>query len=118
MSSNLIPFENNSLVPDFMRQDSSNSDLAKHMSAGFSSISIKGKVFSLVKAGERKVIPNPKDPESPATFIDTVLLKVSPHKSKSYYANGFNQNAEDKRPTCYSNNGITPDPSVQHPQCK
>jgi hypothetical protein len=118
MSSNLIPFENNSLVPDFMRQDSSNSDLAKHMSAGFSSISIKGKVFSLVKTGERKVIPNPRDPESPATFIDIVLLKVSPNKSKSYYANGFNENAEDQRPTCYSNNGITPDPSVEHPQCK
>lgn len=118
MSNTLTIFENNANVPAFMREDNTNNDLLKHASEGFVSMSIKGKIFTLVKGGDRKIVPNPRDPESPATFIDVIMLKVSPNTSKSYYETGFNENAEDQRPTCFSNDGITPDASVEHPQCK
>lgn len=113
----IIPFNNNANVPAFLQGDTTNNDLLQHTSSSFASMSIKGKCFAVVKDGTRTVLKNPKDPESNASAIDVILLKVSPHKSKSFYANGYNENAEDQRPTCYSSNGITPDASVEHPQC-
>ena len=115
----LTPFENSSAVPAFMKQDkSANSDLLNHSHVGFASLSIRGKCFAIVKDGNRTVLKNPKDPDSNASFVDVVMLKVSPYKSKAFYKNGYDANAEDLRPTCFSSDGIKPDASVENPQCK
>lgn len=117
----IIPFAAGAAVPAFLSQaKTEDNDLTSHASQGFPSISIKGKVFTIVSGGERKVIPNAADPRSPATHIDVIILKCSPDKSKTYYAGGYKDGAsgEDAKPTCFSNDGKTPDASVQHPQCK
>lgn len=114
---NIIPFDNTNL-PAFLSDPSDNSDIIAHASQAFPMISIKGKVFTIVRGDDRVVLPNPKDPEAPANNIMVALIKVSPHKSKTYYAKGFQEGAEDNKPTCFSNDGAHPDPSVAEPQCK
>lgn len=116
--SNIIPINDSFTLPAYLQDvEATNSDLTAHMSMSFPMISIKGKVFTIVKGDERQIVKNPKDPESPATYIPIILAKVSPNKSKAYYAEAFREGAEDVKPTCFSNDGKHPDPSVEHPQC-
>lgn len=118
---NIIAFDNTNTLPAYIAQaQASNDDLASHASQGFPSISIKGKVFTIVSGGERKVIPNPLDPQSPATRINVIIVKASPDKAKTYYAGGYKDGAsgEEAKPTCFSNNGKTPDAQSAEPQCQ
>ena len=118
--SSLIPFESAKLPAHLAGIDikAFNADLTAHAGAGFPVISIKGKVFAVVRDGERIVLPNPKDPESPATSIDVVLIKANKDKSKVFYIERYDPNASDKakKPDCYSANGTTPAPDSEHKQ--
>jgi hypothetical protein len=116
--SNIIPFDSENL-PSYLADDAKriNSDLAGHVGGGFPVISIKGKVFTIKRDGARTVIPNPKDPESAATAIEVVLVRINKHKSKVFYAKGWKE-GDDGKPDCFSNDGIAPDASVEKPQNK
>jgi hypothetical protein len=118
--SNIIPFESGNL-PAYLANVSVsdlNSDLTSHAGGGFPVISIKGKVFAVVRDGERKVLPNPKDPDSPATAIDVVILKANKGTSKVFYAKGWVEGSENVKPDCFSNEGTKPDASIVSPQSK
>lgn len=120
---NIIPFDGGKgNLPAYLKKvdvSALNSDLTSHAGGGFPVISIKGKQFAVVRDGERKVLPNPKDPDSPATSIDVVLIKANAAKSKVFYLKGYDpKESEGKKPDCFSNNGSTPDASVEHPQSK
>jgi hypothetical protein len=110
--SSLIPFESAKLPAHLAGIDvkAFNNDLVAHAGSGFPVISIKGKVFAIVRDGERMVLPNPKDPDSPATSIEVVLVKANKDKSKVYYIEKYDPNGSDKakKPDCYSSNGTTP----------
>jgi hypothetical protein len=118
--SSLIPFESAKLPAHLAGIDikSFNADLTAHAGAGFPVISIKGKVFAVVRDGERIVLPNPKDPESPATSIDVVLIKANKDKSKVFYIEKYDPNASDKakKPDCYSTDGTKPAADSEHKQ--
>ena len=118
--SNIIPFDSGNLPSHFKSGGvvSVNSDLTAHAGGGFPVISIKGKVFAIVRDGERTVLPNPKDPESPATSIEVVLVKANKGLSKVYYAKGYQEGAENTKPDCFSNDGSKPDASVEEPQSR
>lgn len=120
MATSLIPFESAQLPAHLAGIDVKqfNSDLTAHAGAGFPVISIKGKVFAIVRDGERMVLPNPKDPDSPATSIEVVLVKANKDKSKVYYIEKYDPNGSDKakKPDCYSANGTTPAPDSEHKQ--
>lgn len=119
---NIIPFDDNSArLPAYLKKvdvAALNADLTSHAGGGFPIISIKGKVFTEVRDGERKIIPNPKDPESPATYIEVVLVKVNKNLSKVWYATGYVEGAEAKKPDCYSANGVSPELDSEKPQSK
>lgn len=118
---NIIPFEGSKLPAHLAKVNVSqlNADLTAHASpSGFPVISIKGKVFAVVRDGERKVLPNPKDPDSPATAIDVVMLKVNKGTSKVFYAKGYQEGAEGAKPDCFSNDGQRPDASIEAPQSR
>lgn len=118
--SNIIPFEAAAL-PAYLQNANVaeiNADVTGHASGGFPVISIKGKVFAIVRDGDRKILPNPKDPESPATSIDVVLLKVNKLTSKVYYAKSYSEDAEGVKPDCFSTDGLKPDASVEGPPSK
>lgn len=117
---NIIPFDGGDKLPAYLSKvniSELNSDLTAHAGGGFPVISIKGKVFAIVRDGERKVLPNPKDPDSPATAIDVVILKANKGTSKVFYAKGYVEGTSEK-PDCFSNDGIKPDSSIESPQSK
>ena len=117
---NIIPFESGNL-PAYLQSvdlNAVNSELTSHAGGGFPIISIKGKVFAVVRDGERTVLPNPKDPDSPATSIDVVIVKANKGTSKVFYAGGYSEGGDSKKPDCFSNTGDRPDPSVKSPQSK
>jgi hypothetical protein len=119
---NIIPFDQAGKLPAFLKSfdiAALNADLTSHAGGGFPVISIKGKVFAVVRDGERVVLPNPKDPESPATSIDVVLLKANKGTSKVFYLKGYDpKDSEGAKPDCYSADGIAPAADAQNPQAK
>ena len=94
-----------------------NSDLTGHAGAGFPSMSIKGKVFTLVRGDERTLLMNPNDPDSPASTIEVIILKANPKNSKTFYAEAY-VDGSDAKPTCQSSDGIKPDADAADPQAK
>lgn len=115
----IVPFESGKLPAYLKAVDVSelNQDLTSHASTGFPIMSIKGKVFTLSRGDEKTVLPNPKDPESPATAIDVVVVKVNKGTSKVFYLNGYKE-GEQAKPDCFSNNGDKPDAGSKEPQAK
>jgi len=116
---NIVPFESGK-IPAYLKQfrAGTNADLTTLAGGGFPVISIRGKAFAVVKDGERKILPNPKDPESPATSIDVVLLASNKGYAKVFYLKGYDKDSEGTKPDCYSNNGVEPAADAQNPQAK
>lgn len=85
-------------------------------STGFPSVSIKSKVFTIVRGDERTLVTKPGE-DDPAGSIEVVILNANPVKSKVYYAKGWVEGSEDK-PACYSNNGVGPEADSAEPQAK
>jgi hypothetical protein len=120
---NLIPFDTSGKnLPSYLKAFNVaevNADLTAHAGGGFPVISIKGKVFAIVRDGERVVLPNPKDPESPATAIDVVMVKANKNVSKVFYLKGYDKdNSDGQKPDCVSADGIAPDADAEKPQAK
>lgn len=82
-------------------------------------ISIKGKVFAVVRDGERELQMNPKDLDSAATSLNVVLLKANKGTSKVFYLKGYDKDtSEGQKPDCYSSDGIEPAADAQNKQAK
>jgi hypothetical protein len=115
----IIPFDSGNVPAHFKkRTPGMNADLISTGSS-FPVISIKGKVFAVVKGGERKVLPNPKDPESPATSIDAVIIKGNAGFAKVFYMKGYDpESSEKQKPDCYTNDGNAPASDATNPQSK
>ena len=119
---NIIPFDSGSNLPAFLKKvdvAALNSDLTAHAGGGFPVISIKGKVFAVVRDGEREIQMNPKDPDSAATSLNVVLLKANKGTSKVFYIKGYDKDSsEGQKPDCYSNDGVEPAADSQNKQAK
>jgi hypothetical protein len=87
------------------------------VSPKFSVLSIRGKVWALVKDGTRQLITKPDDPDEPATVVELVLLSANPSLSKVYYEGQFEEGS-NAAPDCSSNDGVEPDTGVAEPQAK
>lgn len=72
-------------------------------------ISIRAGRYRLVEDGNEQAV---------GITLDVVLVGANPHTSKIYYSKPYDPNATDARPDCFSNDGITPDESVQNPVSK
>jgi hypothetical protein len=93
-----------------------NTDLSTGVTGGFAVLSIKGKVFHIVENKERTLIETP-DTGHPAQSLDMVIVKANPAISKTYYPDGYSDDAAAK-PSCYSNNGHHPELDSEAPQSK
>lgn len=85
--------------------------------AGFPIISTKGKQFTIRRGEDMELLMNPKDPDSPASYIDVVVLKTHPGVCKTYYQRTYEEGSDDK-PDCYSLNGIEPAADAENRQSK
>jgi hypothetical protein len=119
---NIIPFDGAKGLPAYLKKvdvSALNADLTSHAGSGFPVISIKGKVFAVVRDGEREVLRNPKDPESAATSLNVVLLKANKGTSKVFYIKGYDpKESENQKPDCYSQDGVAPAADAKAPQAK
>jgi len=116
MSQDLTTFAN-SQVPDHIRAAFggvvANSDLSQGVQASYPVVSYKGKVWAVTENGERSVIMN--DDDEPVGSIRAVIIRANPNLNKIYYPDGYEEGSTDK-PTCYSNDAITPALDVQDRQ--
>lgn len=115
MTNEVTIFENMN-VPSFM-QGFDNNELAAYMTDSYASLSIKGKVFALVRNGERTVLYSPGTRDV-LQRINVIILKAGQHPAKRYYKGTFKDEGESIKPVCFSFNGQHPDPASTEPQCK
>jgi hypothetical protein len=100
----------------FANLNPTDESLSDGIGTGYGIVGYKGKVWSLRHRGERHVFTRADD-GSPLSFLDVVILRQLPVKSKSYYPQGsFNDDAGGVRPVCASLNGLTPDEDVTEKQ--
>lgn len=120
--SNIIPLSEGKMPARFKNRDVSALMAEFKTGAGtgasFPIISIKGKIFTIVEDKVKTVMPNPKDPESAASYIEAVVIRTNPGKAKVFYKKGFKEGEDMGRPDCHSNDGVTPDADVAAPACK
>lgn len=90
-----------------------NSDLTSGVQASFAVLSFKGKVWRVKYQGEEKIIKN-RDGD-PASSLIAVIVKASPQVSKIYYPGAYTEGDQDA-PSCFSIDGVRPDPGAAEPQ--
>lgn len=118
MSTQVVPF-NDKQLPAHLAAGGSlalNSMAEAFASVSFPSISIKGKTFHIIRADSRTLITRPAvagQPLEPASAIEVVVLNIQ--RAKSYYEDSYVEGSEEK-PTCFSNDGVTPDASAEDKQ--
>lgn len=88
-------------------------ELTSGLGAGFPVLSLKGKVWAVVRGGEREIVKNADG--DPAASIEVVIVSANPALSKVYYAKGYEEGAAEK-PDCYSNDGVAPAADAHEPQ--
>jgi hypothetical protein len=76
-------------------------------------LSFRGKVWRLVLKGEETVITNAD--QEPAQSVQVVILDYNKKRSRAYYPGAYEE-GKSTAPTCWSNDGDTPDASVQDKQ--
>lgn len=87
--------------------------------ANFGVLSIKGKVFTLVKGAEHKVLTRADDPDEAVQFINLTAVRANT-KSRVFYAKAYSEgdSGESARPDCYSSDGVAPAADARRPQAK
>lgn len=90
--------------------------LADGIGQSYGIIGYKGKVWTLRLRGETFTFTRPDDGTA-APFLDVIILRQLPAKSKSFYPPGSYQEGNvGTRPLCSSLDGVVPDPEVTSPQ--
>lgn len=116
----IVPFAGGSL-PAYMKNAKVlaakvNKDVA--VGSSFPSLSIKGKVFTLVKDNERKIMMRADDPDEVMQSINLAIVRANT-KARVFYDKDYVDGESDgARPACSSGDGITPYANVPNPQAK
>lgn len=72
-------------------------------------ISLKQSRFRLVVGGEQvRVFDEP--------YMNVVVVRANPGTSRAFYKNKYDPNAEDQMPTCFSDDGVHPNPDAREKQ--
>lgn len=120
--SNLIPFDGSAKLPAYLanratRVTTINKDVVGS-GPSFPVLSIKGKVFTLVKGTEKKVLTRADDPDEVLQSINLTVARANT-KSRVFYAKAYTEGDSDgAKPTCFSTDGVGPDASSAEPQSK
>jgi hypothetical protein len=119
--SNLIPFDNSAAkLPAHLKVFAAEGGNEFGFGGGpaYPVISIKGKVFTINRNGEKTLITKPGTEDGePASSIEVVILNQGPKLgyTKTFYAEGYVEGSTAK-PTCFSNDGVSPDSTAQDKQ--
>ena len=101
----------NSNLPDYLREVGVD-DMTKALAGntGMKRISIRGGVFRMMVNGEELA-------KNENRAMNVVVVNGNPKVSRSFYAGKYVA-GEASHPDCWSNNGETPDASIESPQSK
>ena len=114
--SNLVKFDKANVPAHLSAMFAASNDLSSGVGGGFPVLSIKGKVWTVVRGkDDRKIIKN--EDGDPRSSIEVVIVKANPSISKIFYAKGYTEGMNEK-PDCFSENGMSPDPAAANPQAK
>lgn len=120
---NIIPFDTTSRnLPAYLANRAERSTKLNKDVVGsgpsFPVLSIKGKVFTLVKGTEKKVLTRDDDPDEVLQSINLTVVRANT-KSRVFYAKAYTEGESDgAKPTCFSNDGVGPDAAASEPQAK
>lgn len=105
--SNVTLFNQN--LPDYLKEVELD-DLTKSLAGNTSlkRISVRGGVFRMMVNGE-EIAKNEN------RSMNVVIVNGNPHVSRQFYASAYVA-GEASAPDCWSNDGITPDASIESPQ--
>jgi len=117
MSNDVALFDKANLPAHLAQMFPASNDLSANVSSGgFPHLSIKGKVWTVVRGrDDKQVILNEEG--DPRSSIEVVIVKANPQISKVFYMGGYTEGS-DAKPACYSNDGIAPAADAQEPQSK
>lgn len=90
-------------------------DLSSGIQSSFGLIGYKGKVWSIRYRGEETQLMR-DDGDGPRGSIEVVIINASPVVSKVWYEQGYVEGS-NAAPDCFSNNGVTPEPTSAKKQC-
>lgn len=106
------------------RENSKNSLLMTGSGPSFPVLSIKGKVFALVKDSTRKPLTRKLQAEDgsieevPLTTLPLAVVHGNP-RARVFYLKGYTEGESDgQKPTCFSYDGQRPDAQSEAPQAK
>lgn len=121
MSSEVTVFDPDSpiAVPDYLASSGVQSNIDAGV-ASVPSLSIRGKVFRIVKDGTETVMQrfDSQLKESvPLQMIHVVVLEQGPYGARVYYSGAYDPEAAAK-PACFSLDGKRPDVAAVQPQAK
>lgn len=117
MSTELIP-QNFGQVSTRFQNLPVEDDLSSGIQSSFGLIGYKGKVWSIRYRGDEMQLMR-EDGDGPKSSIEVVILKSSKSISKIWYEQGYVEGS-NAAPDCFSNNGVTPDPTstkIQSESC-
>ena len=113
MGTNVALFENLS-IPDYIRRrgvDDFTKAIAGNTAGGNKRISIRGRRFRMVVAGEEIGTSNQDE-------LHVVVINAAKEISREFYGSRYDPKKDAVGPDCWSSNGITPDTGVERPQHK
>lgn len=119
----IVPLSGGAKLPAYLQNRKAlatiNAEAISH-AAGYPVLSIKGKVWTLIKGDEKKVVTRVVDgEEEPAPTVTMAMARVNP-KSRVFYMKAYNDSADGDagKPDCYSNDSIAPAADAREPQAK
>lgn len=113
--SNVVDFDKdkmNTALAKTIGGTDANDDLSAGVTGGFSVMSYRGSKWRVKHDGEETLLVDKAGETMPS--IRVVVLKANKNISKNYYADGYVEGSNDS-PTCWSVDGIKPDPGVERP---
>lgn len=114
----IIPFAQGAKLPAYLQRRADLAKINSDVATGstYPTLSIKGKVFTLVKDGQRKILTRPDDPDEVLQSIEATVIRAN-RNSRVYYAKAYSEDeSEAAKPTCYSHDGIAPAQGAREPQ--
>src|SRR6478735_801373 len=92
-----------------------NDDLSSGIQSSFGIVGYKGKVWSIRYRGDEEQLMR-DDGDGARGSIEVVILNASQAVSKIWYEQGYVEGS-NAAPDCFSNNGVTPEPTSAKKQC-
>lgn len=119
--SNLVPLDQAGKLPAHLAAFATEGNEFGFSGVGYPTISLKGKVFHIVRDKQKTLVTKPGGDGEPAGSLEVVILAAGPKKgyARTFYAGGYVEGSAD-RPDCSALDGETPDadaPDKQSAKC-